>query len=157
MPPSKQLFDSYLGAINVGELKSIARIWGVRSSTSLKKPDLLEIISQRLGDPERVRAAIEILTPFERTALALIGWAGYPLEAGALATGLRTAGGHTAIVSRDFYRLDGRRLVKVKTFPGHPAQSSVISPAVTMGDVTLVRELDRVFVSEGGEWRVVTK
>ncbi len=64
----------------------------MRTSTSLKKPDLLEIIAQRLGDPERVRAAIDILTPFERAALALIGWAGYPLEAGALTTGLRTAG-----------------------------------------------------------------
>lgn len=85
-------FDLYLEYVNHGELKSMARMWGVPTKTPFKKDELVAYIRAGLADPARVRAAVQALTPFEQAALALMRWVDAPLEAGALAAGLRAAG-----------------------------------------------------------------
>src|SRR5262249_15396566 len=70
--------------------KSMARMWGGRGNE--RKYDAIDLIRSGLNDPKRVRAAIERLTPFERTALELLGWLGGVAPAAALAVGLRASG-----------------------------------------------------------------
>jgi hypothetical protein len=83
-------FDEYLPYINSSELKSMAKLWGRRGSE--RKDECIQIIRQGLGAPDRVRSAIEKLTPFEHTALTLLAWLGGGAPAAALAVGLRASG-----------------------------------------------------------------
>ena len=83
-------FDDYLPYVNSDELKAIVKLWGGRGSE--RKSDSIEIIRTGLNAPQRVRWAIEKLTPFEHTALTLLGWMGGIAPAAALAIGLRASG-----------------------------------------------------------------
>jgi hypothetical protein len=68
----------------------MARLWGGRSQ--MRKDECMATIRQGLNNPERVRAALAELKPFERTALALAKQMGGEIEAGALTVGLRASG-----------------------------------------------------------------
>lgn len=83
-------FDPYLPYTNSDVLKSTVKLWGGRGSE--RKEACIDIIIAGLGTPHRVRWAIEKLTPFERTALTLLGWMGGIAPANALAAGLRASG-----------------------------------------------------------------
>jgi len=90
MPARSHRFDSFLGRVNADHLKPMARLWGGRSQ--LRKDECLATILAGLRDPDRVRAAIASLTPFERNALALIKQMGGDTDAGGLAIALRASG-----------------------------------------------------------------
>ena len=60
-------FDNYLPYANSDILKSAVKLWGGRGSE--RKDAYIDIISAGLSTPQRVRWAIEKLTPFEHTAL----------------------------------------------------------------------------------------
>ena len=90
MTEIEQRFDEYLPYINSDVLKASVKLWGGRGSE--RKDDCIEIIRAGLSTPHRVRWAIEKLTPFEHTALTLLGWMGGIAPAAALAIGLRASG-----------------------------------------------------------------
>ena len=86
----EQRFDEYLPYTNSDILKSAVKLWGGRGSE--RKDACIEIIRAGLSTPQRVRWAIEKLTPFEHTALTLLGWMGGIAPASTLAIGLRASG-----------------------------------------------------------------
>jgi hypothetical protein len=90
MAESELRFDNYLSYANSDELKAMAKLWGGRGNE--RKFDSIEIIRSGLGDPKLVRAALAQLKPFERAALALLGWVGGMAPASALVIGLRASG-----------------------------------------------------------------
>jgi hypothetical protein len=87
---TKRRFDAYLGTVQSSDLKSMVRLWGGRSQ--MRKDECIALISAALDDPARVQAALTSLTPYERTALALVKQMGGTIDAGALSVALRTTG-----------------------------------------------------------------
>jgi hypothetical protein len=87
---NERRFDDYLPYVNSDILKAAVKLWGGRGSE--RKDDCIDIIRAGLSTPHRVRWAIEKLTPFEHTALTLLGWMGGIAPAAALAIGLRASG-----------------------------------------------------------------
>lgn len=83
-------FDPYLAHVQSNELKSMVRLWGGRSQ--MRKDDCIRTIRQGLDDPERVKAALESLKPYEATALAIVKKMGGTIPTMALAAGLRATG-----------------------------------------------------------------
>ena len=90
MTDNERCFDDYLPYVNSDILKAAVKLWGGRGSE--RKDDCIDIIRAGLSTPHRVRWAIEKLTPFEHTALTLLGWIGGIAPAAALAIGLRASG-----------------------------------------------------------------
>ncbi len=83
-------FDGRLPGINADQLKPMARLWGGKSLT--RKDELIACIRAGLADPEKVRAALAELEPYERFALALIKLMGGRIDANALSVGLHASG-----------------------------------------------------------------
>ncbi len=90
MPASSLRFDADLPRVGAAELKSMARMWGGGSQT--RKDQCVTLIRQGLADPEKVRAAVATLLPWEANALALLKAAGGVLDGGALCVALRATG-----------------------------------------------------------------
>jgi hypothetical protein len=90
MTSTPRVFDNYLQHINVDRLKSIVRVWGGKSQ--LNKTACIDLIQESLADPQKVRAVVAGLEPYQRTALALIKLMGGEIEAKALAVGLHASG-----------------------------------------------------------------
>jgi hypothetical protein len=84
-----RFFDLLLEQSRSSDLQPMLRMWGGRAT---RKADMLDFLRQALSDPQRVRAAVAGLEPFERQALALVRWAGGTIDAGSLTVGLRAAG-----------------------------------------------------------------
>ncbi len=115
MTEIEQRFDDYLPYINSDVLKASVKLWGGRGSE--RKDDCIAIIRAGLSTPQRVRWAIEKLTPFEHTALTLLGWMGGIAPAAALAIGLRAS---------------GVELPKVRGYASNPA-TELIDPLIKRG------------------------
>ena len=118
MPDLTRRFDSYLHNVNADRLKPMVRLWGGKSQ--MRKDECIELIRSSLADPQKVRAAVAGLEPFERNALALIKQMSGEVEAYALAVGLYTTGvnvparfssGYGSSVSAIFDHLYRRSLV----------------------------------------------
>lgn len=92
MPISTRRFDADLSRVRADELKKMARMWGGNSLT--RKDQCLALIQQGLADPEKVRAAVATLLPWEANALALLKAAGGMLDGAALCVALRATGVH---------------------------------------------------------------
>ena len=90
MTEIERRFDDHLPSLNSDILKTSVKLWGGRGSE--RKDACIDIIRAGLSTPQRVRWAIEKLTPFEHTALTLLGWMGGIAPAAALAIGLRASG-----------------------------------------------------------------
>ncbi len=90
MPARSLRFDADLPRVGAAELKSMARMWGGGSQT--RKDQCIALIRQGLTDPEKVRAAVATLMPWEANALALLKAAGGTLDGGALCVALRASG-----------------------------------------------------------------
>lgn len=90
MSASPLRFDDWLSRLRADELKNMARLWGGNSQT--RKDQAIVLIQQGLADPEKVRAAVAALLPWEATALALLKRAGGVLDSNALCVGLRVTG-----------------------------------------------------------------
>jgi hypothetical protein len=90
MPANARRFDADLSRVGAAELKSMARMWGGGSQT--RKDQCVTLIRQGLADPDKVRAAVATLLPWEANALALLQAAGGVLDGGALCVALRATG-----------------------------------------------------------------
>lgn len=90
MPANSRRFDADLARVGAAELKSMARMWGGGSQT--RKDQCIALIRQGLADPEKVRAAVATLLPWEANALALLKAAGGVLDGAALCVALRATG-----------------------------------------------------------------
>ena len=90
MPAHSLRFDADLSRVGAAELKSMARMWGGGSQT--RKDQCITLIRQGLADPEKVRAAVATLLPWEANALALLKAAGGTLDGSALCVALRATG-----------------------------------------------------------------
>jgi len=90
MPANSRRFDADLARVGAAELKSMARMWGGGSQT--RKDQCITLIRQGLADPDKVRAAVATLLPWEANALALLKAAGGVLDGAALCVALRATG-----------------------------------------------------------------
>jgi hypothetical protein len=90
MASTPRRFDAVLSRVGAAELKSMARMWGGGSQT--RKDQCITLIRQGLADPEKVRAAVATLLPWEANALALLKAAGGALDGVALCVALRATG-----------------------------------------------------------------
>lgn len=79
MPITDRRFNEDLAKIGADVLKLMARMWG--ASPKIRKAESIELISNGLASPEKVRAALQILAPWELTALALLKQAGGVMDA----------------------------------------------------------------------------
>lgn len=85
-------FDDDLPRIGASGIKQFAKTWG--GNSKMRKDECIACISAGLKDPERVRAAIASLEPWERNALALIKRMGGTVHNTVLKTGLLASGLH---------------------------------------------------------------
>ena len=90
MSASPLRFDDWLPQLRADELKTMARLWG--GNSQIRKDQAIVLIQQGLADPEKVRAAVAALPPWEANALALLKRAGGVLDSNALCVGLRVTG-----------------------------------------------------------------
>ena len=120
-------FDSDLPKIGSDKIKLLAKLWG--GNAKMRKEECLACISAGLRDPERVRAAIESLQPWERNALALIKHMGGVITNHALKIGLLASGLHIRRASsyRDEFVDDLFRrglILAVHSYDPEPSSSS---------------------------------
>lgn len=86
-------FDSDLPRIGADKLKPMVKIWGGQSS-KMVKDECIACIIAGLKDPQKVKAAIASLRPWERNALALIKRMGGVIPYSALKVGILVSGLH---------------------------------------------------------------
>ncbi|MCZ6681453.1 MAG: helicase-associated domain-containing protein [Candidatus Poribacteria bacterium] len=122
-------FDTYLSKMRVESLKSMARIFGGRSQ--MRKAECIKSISGGLADARQVKAAVERLNPFERTALAQLKEMGGEAEVGALALAIR---------------ISGCKLPTSRRYSSDPA-ISLLEPLIQRGLVMSERGVDYLFFS----------
>jgi len=83
-------FDDALPRINSAEIKHVAKLWG--GNYKMRKDECLACISAGLRNPDKVRAAVAGLEPWEKNALALIKQAGGVIMTDGLMVGLLATG-----------------------------------------------------------------
>jgi hypothetical protein len=86
----QRYFDADLERVGSENLKRMVRIWG--GTTAMRKDECIACIRAGLANPEKVRAAIASLIPWERNALALIKRMGGVLGNQTLTVGLIASG-----------------------------------------------------------------
>jgi hypothetical protein len=96
----QRYFDADLEQVRSENLKRMVRIWG--GTTAMRKDECIACIEAGLANPEKVRAAIASLVPWERNALALIKRMGGVLGNRTLTVGLIASG--FSLPSRNEYR-----------------------------------------------------
>jgi hypothetical protein len=85
-------FDSDLPRIGADKLKPMTKIWG--GNSKMIKDECIACILAGLKDPQKVKAAIASLHPWERNALALIKRMGGVIPYSALKIGILVSGLH---------------------------------------------------------------
>ena len=85
-------FDSDLPRIGADKLKPMTKIWG--GDSKMRKDECIACIVAGLKDPQKVKAAIASLHPWERNALALIKRMGGVIPYSALKIGILVSGLH---------------------------------------------------------------
>ena len=83
-------YDPYLQLVNADRLKGMVRTWG--GTSKLVKGECIAVIEAGLGDPVKVRAAIQNLDLWERNALAILKTFGNEIEAEVLNTAIWATG-----------------------------------------------------------------
>lgn len=109
MATSFRRFDAYLPHLSISDLKPMVKLWGAKAPP--RKEECVGIIVRGLASRRLVSEAIASLTPYERTALAIVKWMGGTIEAVALATALR-ASGVALPKSRGWTRSDAHELIE---------------------------------------------
>lgn len=85
-------FDSDLPRVGADKLKPMVKLWG--GDSKMRKDECIACIVAGLKDPQKVRAAIASLQPWERNALALIKLMGGIIPTSALKIGILASGLH---------------------------------------------------------------
>ena len=84
-------FDETLPRVNADKIKPMVKMWGA-NPTKMPKYDCIDLIVASLKDPQKVRAALASLQPWERNALALIKRMGGTISGKTLKTGILASG-----------------------------------------------------------------
>ncbi len=85
-------FDNDLPRVGADKLKSMSKMWG--GNSKMPKDDCIACIAAGLKDPQKVKAAVASLHPWERNALALIKRMGGVIPYSALKVGILVSGLH---------------------------------------------------------------
>lgn len=83
-------YDDVLAAVRADHLKAMVTLWG--GKISMRKDACVEWILQALANPDRVRAAVASLDPYERAALSFVKQAGGVIDYELLGLGLLAMG-----------------------------------------------------------------
>lgn len=90
MAATQRTFDGYLHNMRAASLKIMARHWGGHSQ--MRKDECIAAIQRGLASAVKVKTVIGGLSPYERTALAILKQYSGEIEIGALAVGLLASG-----------------------------------------------------------------
>jgi len=85
-------FDDALPYVGSAELKLMVKAWG--GDYKMRKDECVAYLRAALKDPQKMRAALASLQPWERNALALIKRMGGVIQSSALTIGVLALGEH---------------------------------------------------------------